>query len=192
MNKYGKPELSGHFQKRKSSVIRTAQIEFLKRKDAAEAINLAIGNVSLPMHPAMIRRLSDLRAKGSPFQNGAVRYTPTVGMEETRGAFRHVIASSGFDVDRLQVQITELDVRIRGEPTAEKLDRQADTYREIMETCLAAKDCTAFITWGFTDRHSWIPAFWTGWGSGLIFDESYRPKPAYGALQQALSAPRGE
>ncbi len=107
MNNYGKPELSGHFQKRKSSVIRTAQLEFLKRRDAVEAINLAIGNVSLPMHPAMVRRLSDLRAQDSPFQNGAVRYTPTVGMEETRAAFRHVIASSGFDVDQLQVQITD-------------------------------------------------------------------------------------
>ena len=30
-----------------------------------------------------------LRAEGSPFENGAVRYTPTVGTEEAREAFRH-------------------------------------------------------------------------------------------------------
>ena len=107
MNKYRKPVLSSHYQKRRSSVIRTAQIEFAKRKGGVEAINLAIGNVSLPMHPAMVRRLSDLRAAGSPFQDGAVRYTPTVGMEETREAFRHIIASSGFEADRLHVQITD-------------------------------------------------------------------------------------
>lgn len=102
-----KPELSPHFQKRKPSVIRTAQIEFLKRKDAVEAINVAIGNVSLPMHPAMVRRLADLQAEGSPFQTGAVRYTPTAGMEETREAFRHIIASSGFAAEGLHVQITD-------------------------------------------------------------------------------------
>jgi len=68
---------------------------------------VAIGNVSLPMHPAMVRRLSNLRAKGSPFEHGAVRYTPTVGMDETREAFRHIIASSGFAADRLHVQVTD-------------------------------------------------------------------------------------
>ena len=101
------PEISPHFQNRKPSVIRTAQIEFLKRQDVVEAVNVAIGNVSLPMHPAMIRRLGDLQVEGSPFQNGAVRYTPTVGMPETREAFRHIISSSGFAADRLHVQITD-------------------------------------------------------------------------------------
>ena len=61
-------------------MIPTAQIEFAKRKGTVEAINLVVGNVSLPMHPAMIHRLANLRAGGSPFRNGAVRYTPTVGM----------------------------------------------------------------------------------------------------------------
>lgn len=102
-----KPELSPHFQKRRPSVIRTAQIEFSKRRDEVEAINVAIGNVSLPMHPAMIRRLANLQAKGSPFQYGAVRYTPTVGLDETRKVFRHIIASSGFPADGLFVQITD-------------------------------------------------------------------------------------
>jgi aspartate aminotransferase len=107
MSSSRKPELSSHFRNKTSSVIRTAQIEFAKREGAVEGINLAIGNVSLPMHPAMIRRLGDLRAQGSPFQNGAVRYTPTVGMDETREAFRRIIGSSGFDADRLHVQITD-------------------------------------------------------------------------------------
>ena len=101
------PELSRHFQTRRSSAVRAAQIEFLKRKDAVEAINLAIGNVSLPMHPAMVERLSGLRVQGSPFESGAVRYTQTDGMEETRNAFRHIIASSGFDVQQLHLQITD-------------------------------------------------------------------------------------
>ncbi len=33
-------------------MIRLAQIEFTKRRDSVQAMNVAIGNVSLPMHPA--------------------------------------------------------------------------------------------------------------------------------------------
>jgi len=89
----------------------------------------------------------------------------------------------------LDVQITELDVRIHGEPDEQQLARQADIYRELMDVCVSAKGCTAFVTWGFTDRYSWIPASHPGWGSALIFDEDYRPKPAYDALRAALTTP---
>jgi aspartate aminotransferase len=102
-----KPILSEHFQKRVPSDIRLAQIEFLKRGEPVEAINVAIGNVSLPMHPAMIRRLAALQAEDSPFREGAVKYTPTVGLLETRQAFLNIIASSGFPTQGLQVQITD-------------------------------------------------------------------------------------
>ena len=53
------PSLSAHFAARQPSVIRLAQIEFAKRQDATEDLNVAIGNVSLPMHPAMIERLRE-------------------------------------------------------------------------------------------------------------------------------------
>jgi endo-1,4-beta-xylanase len=87
----------------------------------------------------------------------------------------------------LEVHITELDVRIPGELTLEKLNRQAETYRQVLEACLAVEKCTAFITWGFTDRYSWVPGFFAGWGSALLFDSHYRPKPAYEALMEALA-----
>lgn len=102
-----KPILSRHFQKRMPSDIRLAQIEFLKRGEAVEAVNTAIGNVSLPMHPAMVRRLASLQAQDSPFREGAVQYTPTAGLAETRQAFLNIIASSGFPTDGLHVQITD-------------------------------------------------------------------------------------
>jgi aspartate aminotransferase len=99
--------LSEHFQHREPSGIRLAQIEFMKRGEAVEAVNVAIGNVSLPMHPAMIRRLTALGAPDSPFRDGVVKYTPTVGLEETRAAFLNVIASSGFPAQGLHAQITD-------------------------------------------------------------------------------------
>jgi len=86
----------------------------------------------------------------------------------------------------LQTHISEIDVRVPGEPTEESLRQQAILYRNMLSACLSVPDCKGFVMWGFTDRHSWVPAFFPGWGSALIFDESYRPKPAYAALKSAF------
>ncbi len=102
-----KPMLSSHFQTRVPSAIRLTQIEFLKRMDQVVAVNTAIGNVSLPMHPAMIKRMFSLDAPGSPFCDGVVKYSTTVGEEEANRAFLHLIACSGFSIQGLCSQITD-------------------------------------------------------------------------------------
>ncbi len=101
------PVLSAHFRSRQPSSIRIAQLKHLERTDGVEAVNVAIGNVSLPMHPAMIRRLHNLDAADCPFREGVVRYTATAGLEETRRAFLNILASSGLRTDGLSVQITD-------------------------------------------------------------------------------------
>ncbi len=102
-----KPVLSAHYQSRKPSSIRLAQIEFMKRTDQVEDLNTAIGNVSLPAHPAMQQRMYNLNAADSPFKDGVVKYSATVGFSETCRAFLNIIASSGFKTDGLKVQITD-------------------------------------------------------------------------------------
>jgi hypothetical protein len=44
------------------------------------------------------------------------------------------------------------------------------------------------LTWGFTDRYSWIPEFsnYTR-GDALPLDSSYQPKPAYLQMQEELA-----
>jgi endo-1,4-beta-xylanase len=87
-----------------------------------------------------------------------------------------------------QVHITELDVAITNDS---ELPRQAEIYRQVATVCLSNPGCTALQTWGFTDKYSWI-----GWytnhskGDALPFDRSYRPKPAYQTLSEALAQPR--
>lgn len=102
-----KPSLSLHFQSRVPSAIRLTQIEFMKRTDGVKAINTAIGNVTLPMHPAMIGRLHALGNHKSPFHQGVVKYSSTVGEAETNQAFLHLIASSGFSTEGLYSQVTD-------------------------------------------------------------------------------------
>jgi aspartate aminotransferase len=101
------PVLSAHFAHREPSSIRVASIRFAQRRDDTRALNVAIGNVSLPMHPLMHERMKQLGDPGSPFAGGVVRYTQTAGLDETRAAVLNVIASSGLDTEGLHAQITD-------------------------------------------------------------------------------------
>ena len=90
----------------------------------------------------------------------------------------------------LEVQITELDVRVpvdeNGVASTADLQAQAKIYGDIVAACLKFPKCTAIQTWGFTDRYSWVPRTYPGNGAALPFDASYRPKPAYAAMAAPL------
>jgi aspartate aminotransferase len=106
-NRVTAAQLSDHFASRRPSATRLAQLAFAARHDRTRALDVAIGNVSLPMHPAMRARLAQLGAADSPFADGVIAYAPTIGRTEALQAFLHVIASSGFDTQGLYAQITE-------------------------------------------------------------------------------------
>lgn len=82
----------------------------------------------------------------------------------------------------LEVAITEADVRMILPVTDEKLATQASYFSQMMSACLGNRRCTEFTTWGYTDRHSWVPGFFTGEGAACLFDENLAPKPAHAAL----------
>ena len=87
------PSISEHYVKREPSSIRKAQILFQSRRDfsTVEVINLAIGNISLPMHPAMLSRLKSIGKPGSPFAEGVVQYTASEGTAECKTAILNSI-----------------------------------------------------------------------------------------------------
>jgi endo-1,4-beta-xylanase len=89
----------------------------------------------------------------------------------------------------LEVQITEMDVKIQDDPRPMqvRLAAEAQIYRDMLSTCLVVEQCTAFVMWGFTDRHSWIPGATGHPDAPLIFDAAYHPKPAFFALLNVLS-----
>ena len=104
----GKPNLSAHFESRKPSDVRLAQMKYDERKVKPEAvINVGIGNVSLPTNPAMMKRMFELDAPGSPFAKGVVRYSGTAGTPEAQEAFKNILKSEGFDTSKLFVQVTD-------------------------------------------------------------------------------------
>jgi len=82
------PNISDHYINREPSAIRKAQILFQSRDDAnnVEVTNLAIGNISLPTHPAMVSRLKELCQPNSPFSDGVIQYTASEGTVECKTA----------------------------------------------------------------------------------------------------------
>ncbi len=101
------PILSTHFENRMPSSIRLGQIRFGQRKNKPDLVNVAIGNVSLPMNPAMQKRMFALQDESSPFAKGVVRYSGTAGTEEAQQAFKRILDYQGFPTDKLHVAVTD-------------------------------------------------------------------------------------
>ncbi|MBO0796844.1 MAG: endo-1,4-beta-xylanase, partial [Ktedonobacteraceae bacterium] len=90
-------------------------------------------------------------------------------------------ADAGVDVN-----ITELDIRMPTPASSANLQQQATDYQKVVSACLAVSRCTSITTWGITDKYSWVPGTFSGQGAALLFDENYNKKPAYNSVLQAL------
>ncbi|MBN1490056.1 MAG: endo-1,4-beta-xylanase [Phycisphaerae bacterium] len=92
----------------------------------------------------------------------------------------------------LHVNISEMDVRIKEVPgdVAARLAVQRKVYHDVIAACVKEPGFIGVTFWGFTDAHSWVDKFF-GEDDPLLFDEQYRPKPAYAGVRDALSAARG-
>jgi endo-1,4-beta-xylanase len=98
----------------------------------------------------------------------------------------------------LTIQITELDVTDENAPADEAhRDRLvADTYSRFLDTALDEPAVKMVVTWGLSDRHSWIvrkethESKWRSDGMPsrpLPFDSDLKPKPAFEAIAQAFA-----
>jgi len=87
----------------------------------------------------------------------------------------------------LQIYITEMDVRIPLSGSEDYyLKKQAEVCAKIFDICLDNPAVKAIQFWGFTDKYSWVPGFFKGYGKALLFDENYNPKPCYYAIKEVL------
>jgi endo-1,4-beta-xylanase len=90
----------------------------------------------------------------------------------------------------LDVRVSEMDVRVPDSASSAALSQEATIYHDMLDACLrVGARCTGFTSWGYTDKYSWIPKFYPGYGRALPFDAGYQPKPADDALAGRLQQP---
>jgi len=128
-----------------------------------------------------------LKSRGVPIDGVGFQAHFTVTnapLESDMSANLARFADAGFDV-----RVSELDVRLADSAGPDAFTRQAIIYRDVLDACLRQARCVGFTSWGFSDRYSWIPIFFPGFGRALPLDTAYTPKPAYDSLIARLSRP---
>ena len=151
-----------------------------------------------PKWDAVLEMVTDFKARGVPIDG--VGFQGHLNMKwgelpPASGLAEHMAQLEELGVE---ARITEFDVGIElgdndayaGKAEAERLEIQAQTYRDYLNVCLEAPNCDTFAMWGFTDKYSWITE--EEWGGSpaakpLPYSAAYQPKEAYRALQEALS-----
>jgi endo-1,4-beta-xylanase len=133
---------------------------------------------------AVFNAVAGMRSRGVPIDG--------VGIQMHSDLLRHPQQQLAAQMARyaaigVEVAITELDVRLPVPVTAQTVQQQAQAYREILSICRAAPNCKTFVLWGFTDRYSWIPSAYPGYGSATPLDQNYGKKPAYDALNKVFA-----
>lgn len=143
-----------------------------------------------PKSDAVYAMVKDFKKRGVPIDGvGIQAHIFSLSLEKISSLAANMSRLTALGV---QVQITELDVALPLDANGGLLDpgslaRQADIYGFVATACVQQPGCTAFQTWGFTDRYSWIPNYTKrAKGKALLFDQDYAPKPAYDALREAL------
>lgn len=86
----------------------------------------------------------------------------------------------------VEVAFTEVDVRIRLPSNQNTLQQQAKDYTTVLTACEAVKSCISFTIWGMSDKYSWVPSTFQGFGDALLWDKNFSTKPAYKAVEAVL------
>ena len=133
---------------------------------------------------AMYELVKSLKAAGVPIDGVGFQahLEGTTGLPGDFAANLQRFADLG-----VEVEVTELDVRLALPATTDLLARQAETYSRVVKACTAVTACIGVTVWGFTDKYSWVPGFFQDEGAACLFDDNIAPKPAYQAVLNALS-----
>jgi endo-1,4-beta-xylanase len=113
-------------------------------------------------------------------------------------AFSVSAALKRFSDLGLATAFTEVDVRSQmtdgvtagdSNEINPRLQASAANYSALLQACLSNRHCLSYTVWGFTDRYSWIPGWFSNPPEGManIYDENYQPKKAYNALRADLA-----
>ncbi|HTZ90737.1 MAG TPA: endo-1,4-beta-xylanase [Alloacidobacterium sp.] len=135
-----------------------------------------------------------LRLRGVPIHAVGVQSHLTAGEGVPGSGLRDFIQE--INALGMQVFITELDVsdhKLTGS-VKERDAAVAKLYGDYLDLMLAEPNVTAVLTWGITDRYSWLnhqhPRSDGQLQRCLPFDAEYQPTPAFFTMRKALDSRR--
>ncbi len=131
----------------------------------------------------LLALVRDLKARGVPLDGVGLQYHTHIQGFHDEATLADTIRA--FGALGVEVQISEMDVgtSLLDGTREQRLARQAEAYGAAARACNAVLACSAFTTWGITDRVSWL-------GAGempLLFDTQYERKPAYTAVRSSFA-----
>ncbi|WP_443083956.1 non-reducing end alpha-L-arabinofuranosidase family hydrolase [Verrucosispora sp. WMMA2121] len=122
---------------------------------------------------AVYRMVQDFKQRGVPID--CVGFQSHFNAQSAYNSNYRTTLSS-FAALGVDVQITELDIEGSG-------TTQANTYRNVVNDCLAVPRCNGITVWGIRDSDSW-----RSYGTPLLFDNNGNKKQAYTATLDALNS----
>jgi endo-1,4-beta-xylanase len=134
---------------------------------------------------AIYAMAEDFKKRGVPLDGIGFQTHITLKFDDPAKLVSYARNLERFAKLGLELHITELDIRLADSSTS-SLAAQARLYGEITSLCVQQPQCKVLQTWGFTDKHSWIPGFFKGYGWALLWDDRYQKKPAYEVVHDAL------
>jgi len=138
-----------------------------------------------PKSDAVFAMVQDFQRRGIPIDGIGLQTHLTAGGLDYNSLAANMQRFANLG---LKIYISELDVRETVPASMPALQSQATVYQNVLDRCLLQPACKGFTIWGFTDKYSWIPGTFPGFGAALPFDQNYVAKPAYFALQTRLAA----
>lgn len=88
----------------------------------------------------------------------------------------------------LEVEITELDIRLRiFDGADDPYEAQGKYYARLISACMANPMCKGVTFWGISDKWCWIDQLPTPRpNEPYLFDKDMNPKPAFYELYKIL------
>jgi endo-1,4-beta-xylanase len=139
-----------------------------------------------------LKLLEQLKASGAPLDQVGVQAHLALSRGPVRAAvlrpFLQNIADMGLDIVISELDVEESDYRA---PVATRDQRVADEVARYLDVALEQPAVKGVITWGLTDRHSWLQ--YTGKvkpgevNRGLPLDNGFEPKPMYWAMRNSFA-----
>ncbi|KAF6753958.1 glycosyl hydrolase family 10 protein [Ephemerocybe angulata] len=92
---------------------------------------------------------------------------------------------------KLDVAITELDIRLKRPVDDEKLAKQKQEYELVTRACLEINNCVGVSMWGVSDKDSWIPSTLPEFDAPLLWNKKFERKVAYKGVVGVLGGEPG-